>query len=303
VLAHVYSDATGRYSFAGLADGDYVVSETDPEEFASTTPNLVRLAWVATAPLRQDFGDTRLLPGCFHAIGGLIWHDGNANNIRDADEEPLPDVAVRVLDLTHNLVALTLSNASGAYSLRGLDPARYYVIIDPPAATSCSLSPLHWGIDLRGCTPATILVGLQAESESGCGTPAAPAARGVPDTLRVPIGDGNSIVSGTVWNVLAVGNDSVLNRRALPGVRIVLRDGAGHTSEQRTDAAGSYRFEGLRAEPYYLTQEPLEGYEPLLTRYWGVAATTACEILIDLENRPTPSAPTSRYYIPLVTKN
>jgi len=41
ILAHTYTDADGAYSFEGLDAGSYILFETDPQGYSSSTPNVV----------------------------------------------------------------------------------------------------------------------------------------------------------------------------------------------------------------------------------------------------------------------
>jgi hypothetical protein len=427
MLGYTQTNGAGEYRFSALPTGSYYVSETDPEGFGSTTPNLVAVTLESEASLRQDFGDTRMLPGCWHRVDGYVWYDANANGRRDEGEARLQGVSARVLDLEGNLVAITASNGSyGAYTMLGLTPERYRVILDAPSDYPYSRAPLYWGVDLRGCAPAIIDFGLQRRLEASW---ACSSTRDVvgpgnnllgPDGLRdgaieirlnadtlepldvtgvlvdaqgfgqgrrwdtdpstadwvvgvvapqtnqvlnpevtvrrtftastslllcisdvpgsaflrpstavtvtvqaasgdawlagltiptctsgtlaaAPGDEGNCAVSGVVWTV-----DPVLGRRAAAGVRLTLVDASdtsgSTTFQQLTDSAGHYRFGDLPGwRAYYLTQPLLDGYEPVLSAYWGVAMTDSSDVLIDLENRPTPGTRVYQVSLPYLT--
>lgn len=165
-LRSTHTNNAGEYRFVGLTAGDYLLCETDPDGFGSTTPNLVAISVPEGATIHQDFGDTRLLPGCWHAVDGYIWHDVNANGRRETSEEPLRGVPLRVLNLQSELVAITASNPYGFYKVHGVPPERYYLILDPPADLAFAKAPLHWGVDLRGCVPPVIDIGFQRHLEA-----------------------------------------------------------------------------------------------------------------------------------------
>ena len=317
LLRLTYTDSQGAYRFSGLAAGDYFVSESDPEGFSSTTANLVAIHLSEGTVANQNFGDTRLLPGCWHAVDGRIWHDVNANGQREETEEALPGVPLRVLDPDYRLVAVTASNLYGFYTVQGLLPERYYVVFDPPAHMPRSIMPLHWGVDLRGCIPPVIDLGLQpssgitrSHSSSGdtLGLRNIPMNRwGRPSLSGTQLteGEGNSTVSGTVWLLEPATGGLAARRKAAPGVRLTLKDARSGqiVAEQRSDSQGRYRFDALAGwRAYYLIQETIDGYEPVLSAYWGVAVTDECEVIIHLENRPAPGGRTYHLYLPHAIK-
>ncbi len=308
LLAFTHTNTTGYYRFEGLGAGQYCVAETDPEGFVSTTANLAAITLDGQS-VQQDFGDLLLLPGCFRMIDGLIWHDANDDGAADADESRLEGVALRVLDLDHNLAAVTVSDAEGRYAIRNLDPEAYYVILDPPIGMSRSRFPLHWGVGLQGCHPAIIEVGLQqSTSRESDVTPmkALPSSERLAhsylasdDLVSTAGSSEGATLSGVVW-LLASATESI-TRNPASGVKLTLTDAQGHiVAEQTSDAQGRYRFENLKWQHYYLTQETIAGYAPVLSDFWGVAATDGSEIVINLENTLSSGDANSSLFIPLV---
>ncbi|MHB1295266.1 MAG: SdrD B-like domain-containing protein [Anaerolineae bacterium] len=160
-IANTRTDADGLYRLGDLPAGRYLLAETDPEGYASTTPNLVTLDLADGASLTQDFGDVLSLPGCFRLIDGQAWHDINGNGTIDTGEEPLEGVSLRVLDLSGTIAAISLSGASGMFTVRNLAEGQYLVMAELPAGYARATVPLHWGVDLRGCYPALIDLGFQ----------------------------------------------------------------------------------------------------------------------------------------------
>lgn len=295
VLDHTYTDDAGEYLFEGLPGGSYILSETDPEGFTSTTPNLILLDLGDQERLYRGFGDVLVLPGCFRMVSGFIWHDDDADDERDEGEQRFSGIPVRILDLDHNPVAITVSGEYGAYAARSLDPGQYHVIIDTPSAAPYSRNPLYWGIDLRGCYPVVIDFGLQESWESTWGCDYSKRTAGTRSE------EDNSSVSGNVWCLEPGSQSSHSGPRAVPGVKLTLTDASGEiVAEQYSDSSGSYRFEGLRWQHYYITQAPIAGYEPALSCFWGIAATDACDIRIDFENRLSPGQSWPQLYIPFI---
>jgi len=54
--------ADGSYGFTDLEPGTYMVTETDPEDYSSTTPNQVVVAVVAGSTVEINFGDMPTVP-------------------------------------------------------------------------------------------------------------------------------------------------------------------------------------------------------------------------------------------------
>ena len=52
--------ANGNYSFSGLSNGTYVVKETDPSAYCSTTPNKKTIKISGKNVTNQNFGDSKL---------------------------------------------------------------------------------------------------------------------------------------------------------------------------------------------------------------------------------------------------
>lgn len=291
VIEFTHTNEAGYYCFRDLAAGLYCVVETDPEGFVSTTSNLATIT-LKDHDVQQDFGDLLLLPGCFRMIDGVVWRDVNDNGISDAGEPRLEGVALRVLDLEQNLVAVTVSDNQGRYAIRNLDPAAYYVILDPPIETPYSRSPLHWGVGMQGCHPARIDIGLQ---------PQPPSAQDPFQQQDAAPSEEEATLSGVVSALNAAPHRAPGAREAISGVKLTLTDAQGHiAAEQLTDAQGRYRFEGLKWQHYYLYQEAITGYIPLLSDFWGVAAVDGSDIVINLENILSPGGTNPPLYLPLV---
>lgn len=71
-------------------------------------------------------------------ITGVVFIDRNRNGVRDADENPVPDVYVR----THDGGAL--SDSTGEYEISDVEPFAPFILeVDPLTLPSPSLAPLH----------------------------------------------------------------------------------------------------------------------------------------------------------------
>jgi len=133
--------ADGSYVFTNLQASDYVVEETDPAGYVSTTPNVVP---VSLPPNRVvDFGDRGA-----GTLQGVVFDDYNGDGIQDAGEPGLSGVEV-VLRAAGAIVSHTTTLADGSYTFAGVYAGGYRVEeTDPPGyssttpnAVSVSLSP------------------------------------------------------------------------------------------------------------------------------------------------------------------
>jgi subtilisin-like proprotein convertase family protein len=81
------TDADGNYSFSGLPDGDYTVTEEVEPRWTQTFPALGTYAVTLAGDTHTglDFGNQRQT---IH-LGGLKYRDQNGNQTRDANESPL----------------------------------------------------------------------------------------------------------------------------------------------------------------------------------------------------------------------
>ena len=315
VVRSARTDQAGLYQLTGLSAGSYALFETDPLGYGSTTPNLKAIKLEDGEKEEIDFGDILSLIGCFRRVDGYVWHDVDGDGERDADEDPIPNVPVRVIDLKGDIAGITLSDERGSYALKSLPPERYQVLLEPPATYPLSPTPLHWGIDLRGCQPGIIDFGLRTRAEmtmseqlpqpvawaTSLQITTAPPGILTQKSLFAAGGkrEGTSSVSGTIWRLDPESGSSSSGREAVEGIRVSLRDESGAAiGEQFSDATGAYRFEGLLWQHYYLTHEPVGDCEPVYSRFWGVVATDASEILIDLENQAHPQAELQLVFLP-----
>jgi hypothetical protein len=300
-LQQAYTDQTGQYRFTQLERMAYLLVETDPEGFTSTTPNVARVDLVPKAQAQHNFGDALSIPGCFRLIDGMIWEDYDGNRRPEAGEPAREGMLVQVYDLHCNLVGLAESNRFGRYVVRGLPPERYHVVLDTHSSEWDTTGPRWWGIDLRGCHPAVVDFGVQPISVQG--HPAVGASSMTGGSRSVPDGlpQGPSIVSGGVYDVGSRGQQLTGARKPLAGVTVTLTSSDGVlVAERVSDQAGRYTFEGLLWQPYYLAQSPLSNYQPVRAWLWGVAPTDGSDIVIDLENYALSTEPHYQSYLPQI---
>ena len=134
-VATTTTDENGNYHFDDVIPSNYVIVETDPENYGSTgdtngepTDNIISVTNVSGENnTGNDLLDTKLLG----TIAGTVWDDENADGVKDSTEPKFPTVTVVLLDKDGNEVASTTTNGAGEYQFIDLIPADYTVVIKP----------------------------------------------------------------------------------------------------------------------------------------------------------------------------
>ena len=130
IVASTMTDASGNYTFTHLLPGSYTITEIQPNGYGSSTPN----TFTVTVPLAgltdQNFGETT------GSLRGSVYHDANRNGGRDAAENGLSGVTVRLsgLDVNGGLISQTATtDANGVYTFTNLVAGLYSVSEVQPA--------------------------------------------------------------------------------------------------------------------------------------------------------------------------
>ena len=266
------TDADGKYSFPGLALGEYTVSVVDPTSgpLAGTKPTEaytgrykttadVTIAEATGAVIDVNFGFVK--PA---SVGDKVWMDVNRDGLQDADEPAMPGVTVTltradgsaVTDASGNPVAAVTTDANGQYKFENLLPGDYKVTFTNPAGYEATVSDAG---DDRG-----------ADSN---GTEAAVSLTQGQDDATVDYG---LVGTGVIGDQLFVdvnqngGNAPDAGDKPLAGVKVTLTwtgpGGITRTYETTTDAEGKYKFENLLPGEYKVSVDPesLLAAEPLL---------------------------------------
>ena len=266
------TDADGKYSFPGLALGEYTVSVVDPTSgpLAGTKPTEaytgrykttadVTIAEATGAVIDVNFGFVK--PA---SVGDKVWMDVNRDGLQDADEPAMPGVTVTltradgsaVTDASGNPVAAVTTDANGKYVFENLLPGDYTVTFTNPAGYEATISDAgdDRGLDSNGSSASVSL------------------AQGQDDATV----DYGLVGTGVIGDQLFVdanqsGGDALdAGDKPLAGVKVTLvwtgPGGITRTYETTTDADGKYRFENLLPGEYKVSVDPesLLAAEPLL---------------------------------------
>jgi uncharacterized repeat protein (TIGR01451 family) len=136
------TDATGNYSFAGLAEGfDYLVV-VDPADAAlaayfgaapyqASTPNPQPVPNLTGTYNNADFGFWEVEPA---SIGDQVFIDNDGDGLYDPGvDTPLAGVTVNLFR-DGQLIATTVTGPDGTYLFDNLGPGSYTVIVDAASA-------------------------------------------------------------------------------------------------------------------------------------------------------------------------
>lgn len=222
-LRSTTTDTTGAYALRAVAAGPYYVRETNPQGYASTTPDLRSVLVPSQATTTTDFGDQRV-----GTVTGIVFEDLDGDGIRDDGERGLAGVVVTLSGT--GAPRPTTTATDGSFAFEGLTPGTYTVEETDPAGFASTTPNLR---------TVSIPPGGAANARFG-------------DRLTGTIG-------GVVFIDLNGNGNQDASETGLAGVSLRLTGGG--TSITRVSAAdGSYAFSGLVPGVYTLEETDPAGY-------------------------------------------
>ncbi len=290
-----YMDGTGKYVTTGLttataADGSYcfndipggvtyLVIETQPEEYADglDTPGTIGDEIVGESREPDKLGEIHIGAGehGYHynfgelkraSIAGNVYHDRNNDGIRDAGEEGIQGVTVKLQVLVGGVYVdvagkTTRTDADGKYSFDGLDPYQVYrvVEVDQPSGFFDGKDSVGWigrNDNYVGRLPAVdndTIEGILLEADQ--------------HGKEYNFGEyKKGSISGNVYEDDDNDGKKDPGEKGIPGVEIMLcvlneRGEKETVAVTVTDENGRYSFENLEpGKTYCVTETNPEGY-------------------------------------------
>ena len=276
----------GAYGFDLNTSGDYRVQFVTPAGYRITTQNngddtldsdINTTGYTGLETL--NYGDNNLTfdAGYFRvaAIGDRVWIDDNGNGQQDAGELDVSGVDVRLYDSNNVQITTDIdgnvfgtagvitTDASGNYNFTNLRPGNYHVEFDkttlPPGyvfttqnASGTNASNNSDANTVTGITANTNLTSNETDNRWDAG-------------IFIPVSIGDRTWYDVNGNgIQDVGEANLSN----VGVALFLSDGTpvttdlnGTALQTTTDANGSYLFENLKPDTYYVQfTAPAGGY-------------------------------------------
>ena len=135
-LKSTKTNASGKYQFKNLSEGEYTVSVVKPADGTIVTTQSIGL-WLETNRDDIDFGIVKDggTPKLY-SIGDRVWNDLNEDWEENNHEPGLANVTVELYDGKGKKIKTTKSNSEGYYKFSNLKEGEYTVkVVTPPNGT------------------------------------------------------------------------------------------------------------------------------------------------------------------------
>jgi len=231
VVATTVTAPDGTYSFIGLPPGSYTVVQTQPNGYASSTPNFLPAVVTGGGTTSNiDFGET------LGSLTGRVFFDQDRDGVRDLGDPGIGGVQLQLTGTDANGLTVnrtTTTNSDGTYEFTGLvasDSAGYSITeTQPPNFTD--------GQDLVGT-----LGGNNSVNDSLRAIPLTAGAKGTGYSFA----EQGLIIAGTVFldaNSPTPNGTLDAGELGLGGITVSLRDSQGNIiAYAQTAPDGSYLF-------------------------------------------------------------
>ncbi|MDZ8053347.1 MAG: SdrD B-like domain-containing protein [Aulosira sp. ZfuVER01] len=244
------TDSNGKYSFPGLAPGNYQVSATPPQGNTLTTGiNPFNINLLPSQKLDSaDFG-FRLgaFTGDRGSIGDTVFNDTNGNGVQDAGESGVPNVPITltlpgndgILGTPDDTTQTTTTNGNGIYNFSNLPPSNYRVTINPP-------------FNFPQITTGSSQVNVNLQPGQ--------SLTNVDFGLRRPPGGS---IGDTVFNDTNKNSRQDSGETVIPNVKLTLRNANGQIVDTATtNNNGNYIFTGLPDGNYTVDATTPQNFTP-----------------------------------------
>jgi hypothetical protein len=247
------TDASGWYRFQLAAPGNYLVKETDPDGYMSTTPNEFHVVVQLSGTYTLDFGDVMPVPATM--IFGTVFEDLDSDGVRDGGEDGLADVLVVLFTESGQVQVVT--DAYGWYTFAVAPSASYMVRETDPDG-------------YRSTTPND--VNLFAER----------GAAYLVDFGDTPKTSPDAVIYGTVFNDVNENGIRDRGELGLPEASIDLIPDVGAAPPPAvTDYLGRYTFHVPSLGGYTLLETDPQGYRSIIPNEAHLLVDGAASYMVD----------------------
>ncbi len=276
----VTTDSNGGYNFSNLAPGTYTLTFTTPSGLTASPSNQGTDNTKDSDPvggtvtgivLTVGQTNTTVDAGFFAAnvmnLGNVVWYDQNNDGIKDATENGIAAVTVKLYADANNdnvadgaAIGTTTTDANGIYNFGGLTAGNYIVGVTTPTGyavvTNNGGDPDN-NTDNDNNGTNTSIVGEVRSSAITLALTTEPSTDGDGSNgnLTLDFGfKGTGLIGNLVFNdVNANGIQDVTETGGIQGVNVVLAYPNGTTTSTTTDANGLYSFPNLAPGTYSVT--------------------------------------------------
>lgn len=163
VITQLVTDADGQYIFSDIPAGQYFLSFGSVDDLIFTTAKAA-VGTTMDSDVRESDGYTRLynlaqgqqLVGINsgyqvvenppaplrNTVAGIVWEDFNGNGLLDNSEDGTPNLRVRLLSESDEILETTLTDASGRYAFEDLEVGNYKVDFFLPLDTEITIAAI-----------------------------------------------------------------------------------------------------------------------------------------------------------------
>jgi uncharacterized surface anchored protein len=275
VTRKAFTANDGSYSFTDLAPGTYSITETQPsgwtdgqDRVGSLGGSLGNDQFTSIGIGSSSLGNGYLFGERGTVIAGKVFQDVDRDSVADPTEKFLSGVILTLRDHNGVVVGTTLSDTNGAYVFGPLAVGDYTVEMTLPSGYG-SLNDTN-----NGPHDLTHQLTVPAEGVTN-------------DLFAVTVGS----LSGVVYRDLNNNGIQDAEETGIAGVLITLTgtdvNGVSVTQQATTGTDGSYRFSGLLAGKYTLTETApggsfYDGIDTAGTINGNAAGTVGSDAITDI---------------------
>ena len=270
-VATEITDEDGIYEFINIVPGTYTIEIEKPSGYinspqgegtaqddsninppTSKSDSFTILS--GGSDLTIDAGLYRLA-----SIGDFIWNDLNANGIQDPGEIGIPNVTIKLSNVSGDYTSTATTDINGQYRFDGLIPGTYYIEVTKPTGYDYLSDKTQGEVSEKDSD-------LNSNLKS--------------DFITLTSDESNLTIDGGFYKVASVGdyvwNDTNANgiqesgEPGIEGVTVQLLDSTltVHSTTQ-TDEHGFYHFNNLIPDTYYIKIEKPSDYDNLSEKRQG----------------------------------